>query len=191
MADWTTLSEIFAYPFRLIGQYFDGSLVDVGSIIVAVCFVLWHRSRLPCDDRCAFLSRETGRLLVNAVSIFPLLLLSASIVSSKLTELLLSGSKITLTIAGSYALFTMLEDLLTTTNAVRQQQAESMMMGPPAPKLAPQQHMLPPSHTPAHQTGKVMLPSGKTLAEKPLTRSQKRRRALAAKKQAAQKALGG
>lgn len=186
MVDQTTLREIATFAFSWLSNYFDGSFVDVGSILVALCFVLWHRHRLPCNTRCAFLSRETGRLLVNAISIFPLFLLAASIFSSKLTELLLGGSKITLTIAGSYALFTMLEDLLSATStALKEDGVQPHFMGPPAPLLAPQHHTREPS-TPAHQLGKVEVLAGQPT----LSKSQKRRRAQAAKRQAAAQQAG-
>lgn len=147
--------------FNFADSYFDGSFVDVGSLVLALVFVVWQRRNLPCEDRCDFWSRQTGRALVNAISIFPLLLLSLSIFSSKLTELLLSGSKITLTIAGCYALFTMLEDL-GGKNASLAKISEPEQMGPPAPpKLAPEMRM-----QPSHQTGKVLaLPNNQGLSK--------------------------
>lgn len=180
MSAEATPSDITSSTWGGVFQYFDGSFLDVGSILVAVCFVLWHRGRQPKTLRCPFLSRETGRLLVNAVSIFPLLLLACSILSSKITAILLGGNRIILTIAGCYALFTMLEDLISTSSALQKKNTEEPFVGPPAPKLAPA------GHEPLQpQAGKVLAVHTQVAIADGLTRSQRKRRARAERKKAA------
>lgn len=93
-------------------QYLDGNWVDIGSLILAMAIIWWRRRTIPKAERCAFFTRETAKELVSALTVFPLLLLTISSIFTKITPHLLSGSRITLTIAGGYALFSMLEDLL-------------------------------------------------------------------------------
>jgi hypothetical protein len=96
--------------FAKLLSYVDGSWVDICSIIMALVIVARQWLRRPAAERGPFMCRDMGVEFVNAASIFPLLLLSLSIVSSKFTEALLNGNKITLSIAGGFALFALLED---------------------------------------------------------------------------------
>lgn len=108
-------------------QYLDGSWVDIGSMLLAVAIVCVQRHRTPKCSRCAFFTRSTARELASALTVFPLFLLTISSVFTKITPHLLNGSRITLTVAGGYALFSMLEDL-------QQTPSTPLTTVPPAPE---------------------------------------------------------
>ncbi|MCT9812415.1 hypothetical protein N0K08_17365 [Acidovorax sp. Be4] len=91
-------------------SYVDGNWVDICSILTALAYVGWQWQKRPKVGRGPFICRDIGIEFVNAASIFPLVLLTLSFVSSKFTEALLSGNKIILSIAGGFALFALLED---------------------------------------------------------------------------------
>jgi len=92
------------------GSYVDGNWVDILSFLTAISYTGIKWAKRPKSTRGAFLCRDMGVEFVNAGSLFPLFLLTCSILSSKFTEALLSGNKITLSIAGGFALFALLED---------------------------------------------------------------------------------
>lgn len=167
-------------------SYVDGSLLDILSLVVAFAYVMRQRCKLPAEQRCNFWSRQTGRAMANALTLFPLGLLALSIVSSKLTEWLLSGSKITLTIAGGYALFAMLEDQ-SEKNAALAIEAPAAFTGPPAPpQLAPAKHAPLLQHSFAmqdNQAGKVLVHGQSPVRS---AKSERRPRARGKKKTAAQ-----
>jgi hypothetical protein len=96
--------------WSILFSYVDGNWVDICSILTALAYVGWQWKKRPRGTRGPFICRDIGIEFVNAASIFPLVLLTLSFVSSKFTEALLSGNKIILSIAGGFALFALLED---------------------------------------------------------------------------------
>jgi hypothetical protein len=86
----------------------DGSWVDLGCMISGVGYVIFCRfshqrgSKLVC--------KRTGLEFANGASIFPLLVLALSSISSAMLKGLLESSRFTLTVAGLFALLAILEE---------------------------------------------------------------------------------
>lgn len=86
----------------------DGNWVDIGSMLLAALYtaLLWWRNR----GSASFIQRETARNFVNGLALLPLLMLPASVLSSKMLTALVQSSRITLAVAGVVALIAVLED---------------------------------------------------------------------------------
>ncbi len=87
--------------------YFDGNWIDIGSITGAVIYTWWHHRRSGSDRR--LICTSTGVNFANGTALFPLLVLSCSVVSSWAMQQLLSANKLTLTVAGVISLLAVLE----------------------------------------------------------------------------------
>ncbi len=79
--------------------------VDVGTFIVAGVYASYKAMRAGFDLR----PTTFGRYILDGSALFPLILLSMSVFSRHLIEDLLSASRVTLSIAGSFALLAILE----------------------------------------------------------------------------------
>ena len=88
-------------------DWIDGNWVDIGSLAVAVAYSSWKSSRRK-DGK--FVSKATALDLANGCSLFPLLLLGMTVISSPLLAELLKANKLILSVAGLCALLAMLED---------------------------------------------------------------------------------
>lgn len=86
--------------------FFDGNWVDVGSLLIAICYAFWKCRRTGQKK----ISKVTAVDVANGASLFPLLLLGLSFLSSKLLSELMQANKLILSVAGLCALLSMLED---------------------------------------------------------------------------------
>jgi C4-dicarboxylate transporter len=89
-----------------ISALFDGSWVDIGTLIIALGY-----ARLVCNRVAhqSFVSKATGLSFLHGLTIFPLLLLVGASISSFALTAVLNSNKIILAGAGLVALFSMLE----------------------------------------------------------------------------------
>lgn len=79
----------------------DGSLTDILTLVVAALYAFFRLCR------CSYRERTTERFISDlsyGVSIYPLLLLALTAVSSKATEQLMQGNKVIMSLAGIMAL---------------------------------------------------------------------------------------
>jgi hypothetical protein len=88
--------------------YVDGSWLDILSLLCAIGYAETRRRK--SEPRRKIICRETGIDIANGVSIFPLLVLSLSAVSSAMLNKLLESNKLILSVAGLVALLAILED---------------------------------------------------------------------------------
>lgn len=86
--------------------FFDGNWVDVGSLLIAICYAAWKCMRTGRKK----ISKATAVDVANGASLFPLFLLGCSFLSSKLLSELMQANKLILSVAGLCALLSMLED---------------------------------------------------------------------------------
>ena len=86
--------------------FFDGNWVDIGSLLIAICYAGWKCMRTGRKK----ISKATAVDVANGASLFPLLLLGFSFLSSKLLSELMQANKLILSVAGLCALLSMLED---------------------------------------------------------------------------------
>lgn len=87
-------------------DWIDGNWVDMCSLVVALTYALWKANRRSPKK---FVSRSTSLDVANGTSLFPLLLLGLSLISSKLLNELMHANKLILSVAGICALLAMLE----------------------------------------------------------------------------------
>jgi hypothetical protein len=87
---------------------FDGNWVDVGSIATGIAYIAFQRFRKPIVPK--FVSKDTGMDFANGAALFPLLLLTFCPLSSGLVKGLVDASKMSLAVAGFFALLAILED---------------------------------------------------------------------------------
>jgi hypothetical protein len=73
-------------------------------------FIYVGYRRKYCGIATKFLSRPTGFDFANGVALFPLLILTLSVFSSHLVDSLVQASKISLSVAGAFALLAILEE---------------------------------------------------------------------------------
>lgn len=86
--------------------WLDGNWVDISSLTVAIIYAFLKMKR----KKKKFISKATAVEIANGCSIFPLVLLGLSIVSSSILNELLHANKLILSVAGVCALLAMLED---------------------------------------------------------------------------------
>lgn len=86
--------------------FVDGNWVDIGSLLVGISYAWWNCLR-KCQKK---ISKATAVDVANGASLFPLLLLGLSFLSSKLLSELMLANKLILSVAGLCALLSMLED---------------------------------------------------------------------------------
>ena len=85
----------------------DGNWIDISSFCTAIVYAVIKAFRRSPQK---WISRKTSIDLANGTSIFPLLVLGFSFLSSKLLAELLHANKLILSVAGLCALLAMLED---------------------------------------------------------------------------------
>ena len=85
--------------------WIDGNWVDIGSLVVALLYAALRAYRKGTKK----ISRRTAMDVANGTSIFPLLMLGVSGISSKVLSELMTSNKL-LSVAGVCALLALLED---------------------------------------------------------------------------------
>lgn len=89
-------------------ELIDGNWIDICSIFTGFVYVYYRRKH--CGVTTKLLSKTTGFDFANGVALFPLGLLTLSVISSHLVASLVEASKISLSVAGAFALLAILED---------------------------------------------------------------------------------
>ena len=89
-------------------NYFDANWIDVGSLLGGLLYAALRWRRAPNGRR--FVSKATGVDVANGASLFPLVLLGLSFISTPLLNALMSANRLILSVAGLAALFAILED---------------------------------------------------------------------------------
>ncbi|MGJ0507485.1 MAG: hypothetical protein ACR652_10170 [Methylocystis sp.] len=92
----------------VVSPYLDGNWFDVLSLIGGIGYAV-YRWRKCCPSR-PFVTKETGIDVANGVGLFPLLMLSFSIISSRVLTEVLQSNRLILSVAGVVALLAILED---------------------------------------------------------------------------------
>lgn len=87
--------------------HIDGNWVDLASVITAALFVLAKHFAL---GRSKLVTKRAAYDFATGTSLFPMLMLALSVFSSELLQSLLESNKLTLSVAGFIALFSILED---------------------------------------------------------------------------------
>ncbi len=85
----------------------DGNWVDLASIATATVFALLKHRIL---GRGKLITKRTAYDFATGTSLFPMLMLAMSVVSSDVLQSLLESNKLTLSVAGFIALFSIWED---------------------------------------------------------------------------------
>jgi len=86
--------------------HYQKSWVDVGTIVVALCYTLYRAYRTGFRMKL----RDAGRQAMDGAAVFPLFLLALTVFSRHILEALMASSRGTLSIAGLFALFAILSD---------------------------------------------------------------------------------
>lgn len=86
----------------------DGNWVDIGSAITGFVYIVTCQIRRK--GRVGLISKQTGLDFANGAALFPLMIMSCSVLSSKLVSGLVEASKMSLSVAGVFALLAILED---------------------------------------------------------------------------------
>lgn len=86
----------------------DGNWVDIGSLITGLFYVLFTRIRARNIKK--IITRQTGLDFASGAALFPLIIMTGSVVSSFFIQSLIEASKISLSVAGFFALLAILED---------------------------------------------------------------------------------
>lgn len=86
--------------------YYDGNWVDVVSFIVGIIYasIKRHQANIP------WCSKSIGLHLANGIGLFPMVLLILGVFSKLAVVQLLESSRLTLAVAGVFALLAMLDD---------------------------------------------------------------------------------
>lgn len=98
-------SVIEAWAFAR--AYVDASWVDVLSLIGGLAYA--HLQRRRCGSLHPWVSKNTGMDVANGVSLVPLALLAVGGLSNKVLTELLQANRLTLAVAGIFALLAILE----------------------------------------------------------------------------------
>lgn len=93
-------------PFPSI--HIDGNWIDVCSVATGILYIAAQKYRRTSP--CKIISKQTGFDFANGAALFPLLILAFSVLSSDLVKSLVEASKMSLSIAGCFALLAILED---------------------------------------------------------------------------------
>lgn len=88
--------------------HLDGNWVDFGSIITGLLYIAVQKYRRA--KPCNVISKVTGLDFANGAALFPLLILTFSVLSSDLVRSLVEASKMSLSVAGFFALLAILEE---------------------------------------------------------------------------------
>lgn len=97
-----SLADVGAFLWK----HYHKDWVDVGTFVCAGLYALWKWVRCGFKMRL----RGFGRHVMDGSTVFPLALLALSVLSRHLVEQLLAASRVTLSIAGAFALLSVLED---------------------------------------------------------------------------------
>jgi hypothetical protein len=87
---------------------FDGNWVDCGSFACGVVYASWQAWRERARRR--FLSRTTAFDFANGIALFPQTLMLLCVLSTTIVDGLVEASKLSLCVAGGFALIALLED---------------------------------------------------------------------------------
>lgn len=87
----------------------DGNWIDIGSLFSGVLYVIFQMKRPACLKSGPILSKQTALDFVNGTALFPLMILSLSVLSSDLVQSLLEASRLSLSIAGIFSVMAILE----------------------------------------------------------------------------------
>ena len=87
---------------------FDGNWVDCGSVVTGLLYLAFRTFRLRGKRK--FVSKWSALDFANGIALFPQLLLIFCVFSTDIVEGLLAASKISLCIAGGFALMASLDD---------------------------------------------------------------------------------
>lgn len=87
---------------------FDGNWVDIGSLVTGVLYMGYKYVRDPALTK--FFCQKSGSNFANGIALFPLALMILSVLSSAMAKGLLESSKISLAVAGGFALCAILDD---------------------------------------------------------------------------------
>jgi hypothetical protein len=95
-----------AYVLASLKAHYGKDWVDVATFVTAGAYVLYRRWRRHSPMRL----RVAARHMMDGSAVFPLALLSVSVFSRHAVEALLASSRVTLSIAGLFALLSVLSD---------------------------------------------------------------------------------
>jgi hypothetical protein len=87
---------------------FDGNWVDIGSLVTGAAFAVYRRIRNRPPSR--IVSKQTGINFANGAAMFPLMIMAVSVTSSAFIKGLVEASKMSLSVAGLFALLAILEE---------------------------------------------------------------------------------
>jgi hypothetical protein len=96
---------------------FDGNWVDCGSFACGVIYAAWQAWRER--ERRRFVSRATAFDFANGVALLPQSLMLLCVLSTTIIDGLIEASKLSLCIAGGFALIALLEDPIARTSGQR------------------------------------------------------------------------
>jgi hypothetical protein len=96
---------------------FDGNWVDCGSFASGVIYTAWQAWRERTMRN--FISRATAFDFANGVALFPQSLMLLCVLSTTIINGLVEASKLSLCVAGSFALIALLEDPIARTSGQR------------------------------------------------------------------------
>ncbi len=91
----------------------DGNVIDVGSFSCGFLYILYRRfsiKSLPIKKQYPLKSKRTGFDFANGISLFPLLILVFSAISSEILDLITDSSALTMSVAGFFGLIAILEE---------------------------------------------------------------------------------
>lgn len=86
----------------------DGNWVDIGSLATGLLYIVIRKIRRRSKNK--LISKQTGIEFANGAALFPLLVMCGSVLSSGLIKGLVEASKISLSVAGFFAILAILED---------------------------------------------------------------------------------
>ena len=86
---------------------YDGNWVDACSVGTAMIYAVVHKQR---KQIASWTDRRIALHLANGIGLFPVLILAPGVFSKGLLGELLEASRVTLFIAGCFALVSMLDD---------------------------------------------------------------------------------
>ena len=86
--------------------HYQKDWVDVGTFLVSLLYTVYRAYRTGFKMKL----RDAGRQAMDGAAVFPLLLLALTVFSRHILEALMASSRVTLSIAGLFALFAILGD---------------------------------------------------------------------------------
>jgi hypothetical protein len=87
---------------------FDGNWVDCGSFASGLVHMVWRGWK--ARGRRNFISRRTAFDFANGIALFPQTLMLLCVLSTTIVNGLVAASKLSLCVAGSFALIALLEE---------------------------------------------------------------------------------